>query len=151
MIVRPPLWLEHYFFPVVHVEANPDFTQEHEIGLNLGINVNVQKSNAKENLWIAEMDIQLDAKEGKHTPYLIRLKVTGYFKVDKDVPEKDIKHLVKITGGSLLYSAAREYLLILTSRGPFQPLSLPTVRITEEEADTEKRSERRKARKKTKK
>ncbi len=39
--------------------------------------------------------------------------------------------MVRVTGSSILYSAAREFLLTLMGRGPWSPMMLPTISFME--------------------
>ncbi len=64
---------------------------------------------------------------GPDLPYEIRLHVIGYFQLDPEFEHKDLEHLVQVNGASVLYSAARDFVLTLTSRGPWGPLMLPTI------------------------
>jgi preprotein translocase subunit SecB len=59
-------------------------------------------------------------------PYRVALEVIGFFSVLPDMPEAEVTNLVYMNGSALLYSAAREYLLLLTGRGPWPALQLPT-------------------------
>jgi preprotein translocase subunit SecB len=67
----------------------------------------------------------------KPAPYKLDLQITGFFEVLPDYPENKVKELIRITGASLLYSGAREYVLGFTSRGPWGPVLLPTISFLE--------------------
>ena len=51
----------------------------------------------------------------------------GIFEISPEWPKEKVMDLLKITGASILYSAAREFLLITTSRLPWKPVMLPTI------------------------
>jgi len=55
----------------------------------------------------------------------------GFIRVADSVTEENIERFVRINGTSLIFSAAREIIRAVTSRGPFQPLLLPTVTFWE--------------------
>ena len=61
-------------------------------------------------------------------PYKIALQVIGQFAVEPAEPDAEkLEKLLRFNGGSMLYSAAREMVLIVTGRGPWGPYALPTV------------------------
>ena len=54
--------------------------------------------------------------------------IIGVFTVDEGVPEEQRASIVKVTGGAMLYSASREFILLVTYRtSPFPPFYLPTL------------------------
>ncbi len=128
--------LERYFLTKLSVEANDKFvlqempeTQEVELRFNLGLGEN--KDDPTKFQIVVGID-DLKAKKGE-LPYRIALEVVGQFLVDKDYkPEykpADIRKIVQINGGSMLYSAARELVLTITGRGPWPALQLPTINL----------------------
>lgn len=54
---------------------------------------------------------------------MIELVAVGFFEVNSDWP--DPLKLLKINGATILYSAAREFLITITSRGPWGAIPLP--------------------------
>ena len=69
----------------------------------------------------------LRAPDGTGTlPYEVTFQVVGQFSV-LDPSYNDKEKLVRINGTSILYSAAREMVLLVTGRGPWGPYQLPTV------------------------
>ena len=64
-------------------------------------------------------------------PYAIHLVVVGLFTIDKKFP--DHEKLLRVTGASMLYSAAREFIITVTSRGPWSEVIIPTVSFLPEE------------------
>jgi len=120
-----PLLLEEYFFPVVQVVANSS-TPEEEIELNFDINVTLRENESEgKKLYQVAVDIHSTEEiEESKQPYTIHLVAIGIFSVVPEFP--DIPKLLHITGSSMLYSAAREFLITITSRGPWDAISLPT-------------------------
>jgi len=54
--------------------------------------------------------------------------VIGFFRWSTEgQPEDQVAQIVAVNGASILYSSAREYLLMITSRAPWGQLSLPTM------------------------
>jgi len=94
----------------------------------LAINVSVTPSEQQENLFQVDLEIKLEPKEDKDIfPYQIQLVTVGIFEISPEWPKEKVMDLLKITGASILYSAAREFLLITTSRLPWKPVMLPTI------------------------
>lgn len=121
----PPLQLERSFYDQLSLSAIP----EHERGkggYEVQTTVQLQAGDSGRR-WLLSLTIATKAKPGPPPPYEIHLKCNGFFSVP--VPkenEEETARLVGVTGSSMLYSAAREYVLLLTSRGPWGPLQLPT-------------------------
>jgi preprotein translocase subunit SecB len=51
----------------------------------------------------------------------------GAFEIHPDYPAEKLEELVRMNGGALLYGAAREMVIMLTSRCKNGPLDLPSV------------------------
>ena len=72
-------------------------------------------------------------------PFDFKVVMIGFFKISEECSEEETEILMTNTAPSVLYSAAREYLLIITGRSRYLPVLLPTVtffpkrRITKEE------------------
>ena len=127
-----PLQLEHYFFTRVHSEANPEFAateggMPEQQNVDAGIKVEVFKHEDDPHRY--QLTLTLDkvtAKEGV-LPYNLDIQVVGFFLVDPDLKHDNINKLVQVNGASMLYTAAREHVLMVTGRGPWGPFQLPTV------------------------
>lgn len=117
-----PLQLNNYFFPHVEVVANPEWVQDSTKGLPL-VNCSVNMTRPESNeTYLVQLDISINSTPENPSQYLIKLIAIGFFSVPIDIPNKD--QFVEVSGASILYSAAREYLLQLMSRGPWIPLIL---------------------------
>jgi preprotein translocase subunit SecB len=121
-----PLRLNNYFFPVVQVVANPKYrkTDEHrEPRFKISPSF---KKNDENDLYQVSVDIHLLHKEEEvQVPYLIHLVAFGFFEVQPEWPEPE--KLLFINGSTILYAAAREYLITVSSRGPWGAVTLPMV------------------------
>ncbi|MDL1965777.1 MAG: protein-export chaperone SecB [Candidatus Desulfofervidus auxilii] len=127
-----PLQLKNYFFTDISIKVNPHFNPniDNPDG-ELGLNVSVTPHEQEKNLFQVDLEIRLEPKEDKNIfPYQIKLVTVGIFEVSPKWPKEEVMDLLKITGASILYSAAREFLLIITSRLPWKPVMLPTVSFT---------------------
>lgn len=128
-----PLRLERYFFTRLVVEANSDFaglpasSALPEEGLDVEIRIEIFKHNTDPQRFQVVLLIDRVTAPDPGPPYQVELEVVGTFVVDLGLLRNDVERLVQINGASILYSAAREYLLMVTGRGPWGPLMLPTV------------------------
>ena len=123
------LQLEKYFYPSVSVKADPEFKPEKK-GFSGRLNVKTKLTcfSTAERKWEVLLKIKtVPDLESPHIPYQLEFEVAGNFRVSPDFPEGEMKELVRLAGSSMLYSAAREFILIITSRGPFGGLSLPAI------------------------
>jgi len=121
--MQVPLQLNNYFFPIVSVVANPDFRPEQaeKKGPPL-LNVEVVATSHDESLYEVQLDIRISSTDENPSQYSVILKAIGIFTVDADLENKE--GVVKATGASILYSASRELLLTVMSRGPWAPIML---------------------------
>jgi len=128
-----PLQLDHYFFAEAHCKASPEPPEPDD--LNFGA-ADPTRFSTEIKMFKGESDpdtyqIQLAVKSTEEAvpkgAYDLTVHVIGYFRVDPDYEHEHLEHLVQINGASALYSAARDFVLTLTSRGPWGPLLLPTV------------------------
>ncbi len=120
------LQLKEYFFPVVQVVANATFNDKNDaVETTYNIEPSLVKSD-ENNLYQIAIDISSSADdEQDKLPYVVHIVAVGIFEINPewDEPEK----LLYINGSSILYSAAREFLITITSRGPWDALYLPSV------------------------
>lgn len=130
-MAQPPLLLEESYFDQVHVEAAPEYApdpdgapRQHGVEMQLGL----ATVDASPDLWRVSLDIRHKEADDEAPRYHFRLRTVGFFKyVADERPEPEVAKLMAANGASILYSSAREYLLLLTSRGPWGQLSLPTM------------------------
>lgn len=127
---QTPLRLESYFFPKLQVEAIREYVpgearteQDVELGVNVGLVGNEQEPTRFQLMLNIE---KISAKNGL-LPYQISLEAVAIISVDPEYKHPDLKRLVQINGASMLYSAARELVLMVTGRGPWGSLQLPTI------------------------
>ncbi|MBW1953999.1 MAG: protein-export chaperone SecB [Deltaproteobacteria bacterium] len=122
-----PLRLEAHFFTAVVVEPNQRFQPELEADAEDGIHAEVHLAQHKDNprKWSVALEVTSEVPD-KNLPYKINLECMGFFEVAPEVEEKQAPMLVRTNGASILYSSAREFLLLITGRGPWGPFYLPT-------------------------
>jgi len=125
----PVLQLVEYVFPEIECRENPDCPRNPDAVCPPEVQVNPRmavKEDDDDAIYRLALEIRFGS-EGEHCSYIGRVKVVGIFSVASEVEEKEKQ--VYINGASILYSAAREFVLSITSRGPSFPLMLPTVRF----------------------
>jgi preprotein translocase subunit SecB len=119
------LQLNNYFFPVVNIVANTDWTPElASKSLPPLVNCNVQTTKAEdfEDTFEVMLDIDVKSTPENLCQYDIHLTAVGIFLVSGDIPNKD--QYITMNGSSILYSSSREFLLNTLSRGPWPPIML---------------------------
>lgn len=140
-MAQPPLRLEESYFDVVNLEASSEYTPDpegkaHRHGAEMQLGLATVDSSP--GLWRVSLDIRHKHVDGEIPRYRFRLRIIGFFShTEGERSEAEVAHLMSVNGASILYSSAREYLLLLTSRAPWGQLTLPTmsfadVRLEEE-------------------
>jgi preprotein translocase subunit SecB len=120
------LQLKYSVFDQVSVEALLDYVWDDERP-EPAVEVGVGQSPEKVDEWAVWLTIEVPQDVAPTPPYAIKLRAFGLFEVAPDFePEDDTAHVVAVNGASILYSAAREFLLIITGRGPYEHYALPT-------------------------
>lgn len=123
------LRLDKYFFPKVSFTANPGFIKDEE-DLQPSMAVDVKGGYGFQGEKIEAVLEIVVRQENDHDqiPYFIDLMAVGQFTMI-DGKEPDNKFMAT-NSLAILYGAAREFVLSVTSRGPWQPLMLPTYYFT---------------------
>ena len=125
---QPPLQLERSFFTKLQVEADPRHKAgESRVSMKAEPALSVLDDTASR--WQIDLDIAVGPEAGAPPPpYRIHLHLIGLFTFhDESRKEEEKARILAVTGVSILYSQAREMLLMLTSRGPWGPFQLRTV------------------------
>jgi len=124
----PMLQLEKYYYPNIVIKADPDYKlgKKPKSATKLNVENQIRQVSVEKRTW--EVILKLKGTPEKDPiPYHFDLEVIGIFTVAPEFPEKEMEKLVQIAGASMLYSATREFVLMVTSRGPFPPITLPTI------------------------
>lgn len=120
-----PLEIKSYFFPHVVVTADPLYVEaENNTSPHYDIKVAVDRDDERDNYQVAVEIVSEPESEDKRQAYSVHLVGIGIFTVHPDWP--DPEKLLRINGASIIYSAAREFLITITSRGPWESVHLPT-------------------------
>lgn len=127
---KPPLKIISYFFPHVSVSADPQFQpSDDDYTAHPDVKVGVEHER-DDGLYQVALEITLEPESEKNNqPYSVHLVCIGIFSVYPKWP--DPEKLLRITGASILYSAAREFLITITARGPWDMVTLPAVSFFE--------------------
>lgn len=148
--MNTPLQLDAYFFPHVQVTADPQFVpSKNESPPDLIIKVGVEREDKKNLYQVAVEIISQPESDEVRQAYTFHLVGIGLFTVDPKWPEPE--KLLGITGASMIYSAAREFLITITSRGPWGQIMLPTTSFIKNFNDNTKTDNQKKPTKKQKK
>lgn len=127
-MLQTPLQLERSFIPIVEVLADPEHKRG-EAQVNLKVEQGMSALDQEASRWQVDLDISVGAEPGSGAPpYRVHLHVVGVFSfAAPEIAEQERARIVGVTGASILYSQARELLLMMTSRGPWGAFQLPTV------------------------
>lgn len=122
----PPLQLEQSLVTRLLVEAEPGFSPGGEVAPPSRFQIEVAHSSAPRERWQVRLALRISPDKQHPGPYRIELDMVGFFRLATDVDKDEAARLLGVTGASILYSAAREHLLMVTGRGPWGPMQLPT-------------------------
>lgn len=127
----PPLQLEESFFDTVRVDAVPEHSPSTEgRPQRHGVQVHIDLATLDDSpgMWRVALDLTDKDVDGETPRYRFRLRIIGFFRWSgAEGSEQDVAQIVAVNGASILYSSAREYLLMLTSRMPWGQITLPTM------------------------
>jgi preprotein translocase subunit SecB len=128
-MIPSPLHLKNYFVSKLSIRAN-EIAEGAQYQLDGGLesNTTVQPARRSESSrdWRIVLQISCTPKQKNLCTYFVDMELVGFFEADKSIEEDRVQDIVLANGPALLYSAARELVLIVTGRGPFPPLMLPS-------------------------
>lgn len=152
-----PLQLEGYYVREFSFAARPGLDEQIPLAMQTGlhiqpeslfdpdeITVNVKAGGGvhKEDLsrFVATIEVETRNPPERKVPYDFHAVLVGYFYMNVDNPTEylsngNLSAAVRISAASLLYSAAREFVAVVTGRGLFPAMILPSLSIRPE-ADT---------------
>jgi preprotein translocase subunit SecB len=81
--------------------------------------------------WELCLRLALNPAPERNSPYSFLIEIAGIVQVEASVKDENIERFVRINGTSLLFSAAREIVRAVTSRGPHGSILVPTVTFWE--------------------
>lgn len=127
------LLLEAYFFEQVAVTAHALADADEVAAPVIEARRFYIPHSADRNRWQVRLEVDLAADDGKPTGYTGLIVLRGDFRVEASVDRQMVDFLITNGAPALLYGAAREMLLTITSRGPHQAVMLPSVIFHPEE------------------
>lgn len=131
--MNSPLQLEHYFFERMSCIANSAITFEQVEEWRNGddsrfkLRVGLANNPDIDREYQVRVEIETNDALADSSPYALDFSAVGFFVVDPEFEHDDIERLVRTNGASVLFSAMRELVTIVTSRAPWGPVMLPTV------------------------
>jgi len=129
--VEPPLQLEESFFDLVSVETVAEHTPDpsgRPARHAVAVTVSLATVDDHPGVWKTTLEITGKGDDPEPPPYRFRLRTVGFFRyAGEEIPEAEVARVVGVNASSILYSSAREYLLLITSRAPWGQLRLPTM------------------------
>lgn len=128
-MTQPPLRLDLHYYDEVHTKLNSDVKpSETPTPFEVGVWSSVLENKEDPLKYMLRMKIVVPHPSRDTIPIQGMFGIVGFFSVDESVPKEQRASLVKITGGAMLYSASREFILLVTYRtSPFPPFYLPTL------------------------
>lgn len=149
-MIPSPLSLEWYFIKELRVAWQSEYDPGEAAAMSvfdLSVEVTPTQSEEEPLKWAFEVSIALEDNTGKRFPYVFYIVLVGFFEIANAYAEKNpngAELLAIVNGPAVLYSAAREHITTLTSRGPYPEVVLPTVTFlpTEEKPKSEDKQQR---------
>ncbi len=131
-----PLQLEAYFLKELsfsiaeRLETAPTRSPKSDnIGIKVGIDAGPRDDDPFK--WRCELTVESASEPDSKPPYSFRITFVGFFRVVKGYPAERVELMARTNAPALLYSAAREALVPITSRGPYPAVVLPSVTFLE--------------------
>lgn len=121
--------LESIFYPETVVKANIDFERSHDLSPSEPVVKITTPQNVEgldESTWQIVLTVEIDSVSPSD-PYEIWVLSVGRFKSNNQLSAQDFMKQVIVSGPNMLYSAAREHILAITSRSAWGGLNLPAV------------------------
>jgi len=127
----PKVQLERYFFTRTFCNATQGYKREKDTEMILEVSSSLMNSRENRIKWKISLSAGLSSKVDKaKVPYDFSLTIDGFFRCPgmEEMVEEDISKIapvIYVTGSSVLFVTAREYLRSITAAGPYGPLILP--------------------------
>jgi len=140
---RSPLQLNRYFIKELSYAVKGSFEGRYNTTASfpypqLSAKVRSTRNEMDGRAWSFELTVESDDSRSEEFPYSLRIVLVGEFSVAENYPPERSDMLARVNGPSLLYSAAREALVTITSRSGFPAIVLPSVLFVPPEDGTPK-------------
>jgi preprotein translocase subunit SecB len=129
-----------YFATDLALTTNRTFKREAQVEFKESeyvVEVSVAPSEGaeqKDRRWQVTLEVRHQPGPETNFPYSYRVVLVGQFTVATWAATEE-ERTVRIHGASVLYGMAREIVRVLTGRGPYRPVLIPTVSFYEQKAD----------------
>lgn len=124
-----PLLLKSYYITNVKIDVIQNHNSEKEYILStddIDITVKFLTNKKFPGVWQVQLHIKHKPEEKSNIPYAFSLSMAGFFEVIKTYPKDKVGRLLELDAPAMLYSAAREFIAIITGRGPWGEMILPS-------------------------
>lgn len=133
-MVTPPLQLERSVLERLLVERDSSYAAGTPQQPRGRWQLKLEQSADRPELWRVALELRFEPTEENPGPYRIEATMIGFFRLPDGLAKEEAAKLAGITGASILYSAAREHLLMVTGRMMWGPFQLPTIRFPSPDA-----------------
>lgn len=102
------------------------------------IDVSVKRTDGtveSDRRWQVTLDLRHQPGPETNFPYSFRVALVGQFTVATWAKTEE-ERTVRIHGASVLYGMGREIVRVLTGRGPYRPVLIPTVNFYHQKSDS---------------
>lgn len=132
-MIHAPINLDLSFPRKIEIEA---YLEGGTLAKKLTTRCDLEFGQNKENerQWQTMLAVHFEG-EGGPGPYKGCVEFVGLFTVADDYPAEKMSKLVAVTCPSMLYSAVRELVALITGRGPHRPVTLPSVSFQDQELE----------------
>jgi preprotein translocase subunit SecB len=144
-----PLQLEHYFLKELsfsltsNLETPPPGDVSYD-RLDVEVNATTKTRDGNPRRWRCELSIKAKYNKRAKHPYNFAIGYVGFFSIRDEVPTEYVETIAKANAPAVLYSAAREALVILCSRPGFPAVLLPSITFVEPPKKTDKKGQAKK-------
>jgi preprotein translocase subunit SecB len=125
-----PISLTNYFVSELQFQSNRTFDPKNPFEIkieDIDVKKDAKPSTEDRRKWEVTLEVKLIERPERNLPCNLALEMLGLVEVDQSVKDENIERFVQINGVSLVFSAAREIVRAITSRGPNGSILLPTV------------------------
>lgn len=122
-----PVSLERYYFKQLSVSASEDGDATAPVALLTTLNCGQHQHDPRR--FVLDLTLRFFAEQASEkTPtYTGEISVEGFFAIATQSLDRQSQEILVTNGAAILYGAAREIIMNITSRGPWPPLMLNSV------------------------
>lgn len=132
-MIPSPLQVDIHFFTKIELGVSDIDPEKAGEGV-LHSFLECKRHKDAERKYMLKLALKQTPGKAEGTPlYTFEFEVVGLFTVHEDYQvEKGVERLVRVNGAAVLYGAIREMAATLSARGPYPPITLPTVTFLDE-------------------